>query len=50
MLMFRKAITIILMQAISEFLKKASSIHKVYKMCLWSLWLVPSLLLQVVKS
>lgn len=48
--MFGKAITIILMQAISKFLKNAYSINKVYKRCLRSLWLVPSLLLQVVKS
>lgn len=48
--MFRKAITVILMQVISKFLKKASSIHEVYKICLWSLWLVPTLLLQIVKS
>lgn len=36
MLMFRKAITIILMQAISKFLTDISSIPKVYKICLCS--------------
>lgn len=34
-LIFRKAVTIILMQAISKFLTNVSSVHKVYKIHLW---------------